>query len=1433
MRATDEGEMLQAICSLLVDSFGYVAASIGYVALADVMTVRPAAGAGTATDGPRSTQSSISLPLSDANGDVLGVLALSSNVDGFGQAESEVLVEIADDLGFTIAVLRERRSRAEADAEVREEARYSRSLIEANLNALVLISSEGTIADVNAATERGTGLSREDLIGAPFADCFTDPGAARAGYERAMQHGSLHDYPLTLRHVSGATIDVECNAAVYRDESGAVMGILAAARDVTECNRAQADSARLAAMVSSARQAVFAKDLDGTILTWNAAAEQLYGYAAHEIVGHNAEILTPPTRRGEPGQLTDRVLDGERIDDYETQRRRSDGIIVDLSLTVSPILDKSGKVVEMSVFGHGIGDRMGAEAERTAHLRFMESMDHVNRVLQAGEDLEQLMGDLLDLMLTIFDCDRAYLVYPMDPAAPAWSAPMERCRPGFPGAHELGLEVPMEPAIAAIFKMLLRAKGPVTFGAGADQSLVSGAAERFGIKSAIATALYPKRGQPWQFGLHQCSHVRVWTAADKHLFEEIGRRLADTLSNLLAHRDLARSEAAYRRFVDTASEGIWAVDEDGATTFANARLAEMLGYTVDELLAMPSTDLVFEQDAAAHELVVEDRRQGVQSDYERRWRRKDGSALWSHVSGTPIVDEDGGYRGTFAMITDVTERRLAEIELQRSEAKYHQVFDNVTDGLTVYDVTEDGRLLYVGINATAQLRTGLSEAQAVGHYLEDVLSPEQLEPLVPRVQECLTAKQPVYFEHPYERDGQSWYLEVALIPVCDVEGRVHRVIAVYRDITERRQAEQLRIAKQAAETASIAKSAFVANISHEIRTPLNAILGFSQLLRRDAALSESQRQQLDVINSSGEHLLHIINDVLEISKIEAGRISANPTAFDLHALLNELESLFGPRAQAKGLALSVTRTPDVPRYVTTDESKVHQVFVNLLGNAVKFTSEGFVEVRVDVRHTGDDLRLVAEVQDTGRGISRDDIGRLFGYFEQVTVIGEAEEGTGLGLAISRGFVLLLGGDIGVESALGIGSTFRFDVLIQPAVAPSPGVSQGRRRVVGLAPDQPEYRVLIADDSPANRNLLVQMLEPVGFITRVVINGQEAFDEFEAWRPQLILMDMRMPVIDGYEATRRIRSTSSGSAVVVVGVTASAFAETRQGVFDSGVDDFIIKPFYELDLLDKIGALLGVRYIYEDATVDLGTAAANFVDVASVAELPGRPSPPLVVLYIEDNPSNVVLIQRVLGMRPHVSLLVATTGSAGVEQARHHPPDLIFIDLHLPDMSGDDLLTHLTNDPATRTSRIVVLSGDTSPERRQRLLERGATGYLVKPIDINEILQLIDSISAAGDGRSSIESDTDAIVDAPGRASASSGAPAAALSPEQLARFVHDLNNRLGVVLNYAQLLASIVTDVTSATDLVHLRTAAESAVEVLRSMETAEPTPMHRRSRDT
>lgn len=411
--------------------------------------------------------------------------------------------------------------------------------------------------------------------------------------------------------------------------------------------------------------------------------------------------------------------------------------------------------------------------------------------------------------------------------------------------------------------------------------------------------------------------------------------------------------------------------------------------------------------------------------------------------------------------------------------------------------------------------------------------------------------------------------------------------------------EQEHLARRTAEAANQAKSAFLANMSHELRTPLNAVIGYAQLMQRDPALTLLHQKSLQTIQDSGIHLLDLINGVLEMSKIEAGRSALERFNFDLHQLLGILESMFRMRADQKGVHLRFDYEAQVPQYIYSDERKLRQVLINLLSNAIKFTEEGSVMLRIGIRSAEDDPEstslddtLYFEVEDTGVGIAEDELGVIFEAFSQGESGRIVQDGTGLGLPISRRFVEMLGGTLRVSSQPGVGSLFSFCIPLETTRHEDQGtVEVDRRIVVGVVSGQPTYRILIVDDDPISRDLLMQLLSPLGFDVREAENGAEGVVEWETWLPHLIIMDMRMPVMSGYEATQYIKATERGRATPVIALTASAFEENRQLVLKAGCDDFLRKPYREAELFDKIAMHLGVHFIYEE-NISVGRVKEN-------------------------------------------------------------------------------------------------------------------------------------------------------------------------------------------------------------------------------------------------
>jgi len=562
-----------------------------------------------------------------------------------------------------------------------------------------------------------------------------------------------------------------------------------------------------------------------------------------------------------------------------------------------------------------------------------------------------------------------------------------------------------------------------------------------------------------------------------------------------------------------------------------------------------------------------------------------------------------------SLVSEVETRKSRERELEESEARL-RVSDNRLQlaidaaglGIWDWDVEQD-RLVWDDSNYQLY---GIRKEEFSGAFdaWSRCLVPEDVARARDDVEAALRG------DHEYRSDFRVRRADGAIRTIRGMgqtirgaDGRPVRMVGLNRDVTDLISAErdreqlvnelrthqehlealvtsrttELRAAKEAAESASRAKSAFLANMSHEIRTPMNAILGYAQLLERDQDLRDDQKQKIDIIHNSGHHLLTLINDILEMSKIEAGRATHAVEPFDLHAVLHDVQLMFRDLTENKGLALTFEPEPHVPRALLGDAGKVRQVLINLLSNAVKFTTTGRVAVRASCRVAAEDQYVVAiAVEDTGPGIEPGNLERIFDAFEQAdsTVrIG----GTGLGLTISRNFARLMHGDLVVESTPGMGSVFTFSFEAAGAAIDAVPARGAHPIPTGLAPSQPDWKVLIVDDVPTNRDQLNELLSRVGFSTRTAASAEEAIVVHDEWRPHLVLMDLRMPGMGGLEGIRTLRR--SGSTAAIFSVTASGLAGTEKEARESGVDAFVRKPYREGELLAAIGERLGVRYVY--------------------------------------------------------------------------------------------------------------------------------------------------------------------------------------------------------------------------------------------------------------
>ena len=566
------------------------------------------------------------------------------------------------------------------------------------------------------------------------------------------------------------------------------------------------------------------------------------------------------------------------------------------------------------------------------------------------------------------------------------------------------------------------------------------------------------------------------------------------------------------------------------------------------------------------------------------------------------------------------ERVQLATELRQSERRYQMLFDSFSDAVLVLNL--DGRIVNVNETTCEHLHLGREELLRKHFWELDAggLSPEIYAARIDSVCQFGHA----HCELTYVRSDQTQLVFDTRLRVIEYGG-VPAIIAVAREVSEQKRiGDELRQlteelehrvarrttelersntalaqAKTEADRANRAKSLFLASMSHEIRTPLNAILGFSQLLLRDPAVGLEHREQLTTINRSGEHLLALINDILEMSKIEAGRALPHLTTFDLGALVKDIAAMFKLRAQSKGLSLVVTLCDDLPAAVVSDENKVRQVFINLLGNAVKFTQRGQITWNIGMAQAPGGCRLVTDIEDTGPGIDQADLGRLFDKFAQ-TSLGIRAGGTGLGLAISREFARLLGGDVTVQSEPGKGSCFHFEIPLAPGRVAELQDSTTQRQIAGIKPGTGPWRVLIVDDQADSRALLVKILSSVGFETCEAADGAQAEKAFETLRPHAILMDLRMPHMDGFECTRKIKQSDRGRVTPIIAVTASTFEEDRRRALDGRMDAFVGKPFHDVDILEILRVHLQVEYLYVE---DLRTPTPTGLPIGSAGWQP--------------------------------------------------------------------------------------------------------------------------------------------------------------------------------------------------------------------------------------
>ncbi|MCC6694086.1 MAG: transporter substrate-binding domain-containing protein [Candidatus Hydrogenedentes bacterium] len=648
---------------------------------------------------------------------------------------------------------------------------------------------------------------------------------------------------------------------------------------------------------------------------------------------------------------------------------------------------------------------------------------------------------------------------------------------------------------------------------------------------------------------------------------------------------LEASEANYRTLVESANSVILRMKPDGTVTFFNTFAERFLEYSASEIVGKSVIGtIVPETDSAGRDLRNLMEELGREPERfqvnENENMTKAGRRVWIAWTNRPLYDAQGNLSEVLCVGNDVTEPRKTADMLRR----YEFIVNTVEEMMSV--VSAEG--IYEAVNDAWCAMVGVSREEAVGSPVSGVWTEAVSNEFIkPRIDACL-AGQRVSYETILDLPAKGKrYCEVRMYPFTGHTHAVTYVIVVAKDVTERKKYEaELEEAKLAAEAGNRAKSVFLANMSHEIRTPMNAVLGYTQLLQRIPGLSPEQEYALDAIRRSGDHLLRLISDILELSRIESGHTHLELTTFNLSEMLNDLDVMFRVRTNHKRIAFEVEASEDLPIHIRADRNRIFQVLINLVGNALRHTDRGRVTVRarrnLEAASSHTHVHLLFEVEDTGHGIEAADLEAIFGSFAQAGSKGSRQGGAGLGLTISRSFARMMGGDVSVSSELGKGTCFRFTVAVELGDARDTRAAAAPRKVLRLCERQRGTRVLIVDDRDTNRDLLGRLLTHLGFSTRESENGLEALQVMEEWMPRIVLVDLVMPVMDGWETIRRIRAMPGGrDTVTVIALTASTMNDMKDSVIAEGADAFLSKPFREEELLEEMRLHAGLEYIYSD------------------------------------------------------------------------------------------------------------------------------------------------------------------------------------------------------------------------------------------------------------
>ena len=995
--------------------------------------------------------------------------------------------------------------------------------VEQSADGIVITDTKGNIQYVNPAFTAMTGYTSEEAVGQNprILKSGRQPVALYEELWNTIRCGRVWHGEMINRRKDGTFYHEEMRITPVEDSHGEIFSYIAIKHDVTEQRAAEEAQRFLAAIVESSKDAIIPFTPEGIILTWNRGAEILFGYSAGEAIGKHVSMLMVPERVPGLAYITDQVLQGHAISQYEGLCRRKDGRKFDVSLTASPIKDSAGEVTAISTIVRDISERHEAEQDRAFLASIVESSD--DAIL--GVDLDGTIVSWNHGAKALFGYSSQEII----------------------GKNAVILAPPG--CCDEVHQDLDRIKKGFTI-----NSFETVRQGKDGRKIDVSLSISPIRNPAGE------------VVGASGIARDISKRLLD-------ERKLREGAERFRGVFEHAPVGICVTGLDDRFIQVNAAYCRMLGYSEQELLETTWRELTPLDDWEGSQRMREQLQSepGGCLETEKRYIHRTGKMVWTRMR-MAVVQDSGGSPSCFVVhVEDITEHKQAEQALQSSEEKFRQVAENIHEVFWMMPPAAD-QFLYVS-PAYEQIwgRSCDSVYQNAASRLE-AIHPDDLERY-----RLLFARQmqgePVESEYRIRTpDGQKKWIRSRAFPIRDQAGQIIRVAGIAEEITERKRYEaELIHAREGADAANRAKSGFLANMSHEIRTPMNGVIGMTGLLL-DSDLSSKQRHYTEVIDSSAQSLLQLINDILDFSKIEAGKLEIEMLDFNLRALVDDFAHVMAGCASEKQLEFVCAVAPDVPVLLQGDPGRLRQVLVNMVGNAIKFTHHGEIVAQVSlISDSQTEAVLRFAVRDTGIGIPQDKQQLIFNSFTQADSSTTREYGgTGLGLAISKQLVEFMGGEIGVESKPGEGSEFWFTIPLAKQLETGP-LETPSERVQGT-------RILVVDDNATNREVLTAQLQSWGARVAAVEDGSKALaclrkavdagDRF-----QVAVLDMMMPGMDGETLGRAILSDDTLKSTRLLMMTSIGQREDAHRFKEIGFAAYLIKPVRQSDLLAYLVAAL--------------------------------------------------------------------------------------------------------------------------------------------------------------------------------------------------------------------------------------------------------------------